>query len=124
MPRTEAANNRRRVLREKRLKAGLCCHCGVVPEEGKSYCASCRDRFDPLKGVLNMVPFSVVSWMVDQPCPICGRTMKKPVRDHDHEGNFFRGVICSGCNTMLGHVRDDTAVLASAIAYLNRFQKS
>ena len=55
-------------------------------------------------------------------CAIC----KKPIDalrrrmniDHCHETNVVRGILCSGCNTGLGHLGDNIAGLQRAIAYL------
>lgn len=41
------------------------------------------------------------------------------VVDHDHETGEVRGLLCSRCNTAIGMFRDDPALLASAIIYLN-----
>lgn len=38
--------------------------------------------------------------------------------DHDHMTGKVRGLLCSNCNWMLGHARDDTGFLANAISYL------
>lgn len=38
--------------------------------------------------------------------------------DHCHDTNIVRGLLCHRCNLMLGHARDDTGFLASAISYL------
>jgi hypothetical protein len=38
--------------------------------------------------------------------------------DHCHKSNAVRGLLCSPCNTGLGHFRDDTHLLARAIEYL------
>lgn len=38
--------------------------------------------------------------------------------DHCHTSSMVRGVLCSGCNTGLGHFKDDPALLAAAIEYL------
>lgn len=63
-------------------------------------------------------------------CAICGTTEPGGVGewhvDHDHAccstrrtcGNCNRGLLCGRCNIMLGYARDDTNLLASAIAYL------
>lgn len=56
-------------------------------------------------------------------CAIC----KKPETifngnlavDHCHTSGKVRGLLCSKCNTMLGNVGDSTAILESAIDYLN-----
>ena len=39
--------------------------------------------------------------------------------DHDHATGHLRGLLCRHCNWLLGHARDSTTILASAIVYLN-----
>jgi hypothetical protein len=56
-------------------------------------------------------------------CAICCE-IKPLVRDHNHETGYVRGLLCQGCNRMLGIVRDSPVVLARAIEYLNREQTS
>lgn len=55
-------------------------------------------------------------------CAICEKPMEAIRRrmniDHCHETNKVRGIICSGCNTGLGHLGDNIAGLQRAIAYL------
>jgi hypothetical protein len=38
--------------------------------------------------------------------------------DHDHATGAIRGLLCLRCNAMLGHARDDEAVLERAIEYV------
>jgi hypothetical protein len=40
--------------------------------------------------------------------------------DHDHVTKKIRGILCSGCNRMLGCAQDDPAVLAAGVEYLRR----
>lgn len=40
--------------------------------------------------------------------------------DHDHASGLIRGLLCHSCNLMLGHARDNTAFLSSAISYLEK----
>jgi recombination endonuclease VII len=40
--------------------------------------------------------------------------------DHDHITGKFRGILCAPCNLFIGLAKDDTAVLAGAIEYLER----
>lgn len=50
-------------------------------------------------------------------CLICGEA-KKLVVDHDHETGKVRGLLCSPCNTGIGHFKDDVDRMLSAIDYL------
>ena len=54
--------------------------------------------------------------------PHPGRTKAGKLRswnvDHDHETGKVRGLLCSSCNLILGHAKDDPAVLLACIEYL------
>lgn len=61
-------------------------------------------------------------------CPICeveiSNTIeykgKRPVAvDHNHDTGDVRGILCSMCNLMLGHARENTSILYRAIVYLS-----
>jgi len=61
-------------------------------------------------------------------CPICTEPLGAELRqrrvDHDHSVKdkraAVRGVTCNNCNLLLGHARDNSAILKSAIDYLER----
>ena len=40
--------------------------------------------------------------------------------DHCHDSGKIRGLLCGGCNSMLGYAKDNTQVLQKAIEYLNK----
>jgi hypothetical protein len=52
-------------------------------------------------------------------CAICEASDSRRWEvDHCHSSGAVRGILCSGCNLMLGHGRDDTQIMTSAIRYL------
>ena len=55
-------------------------------------------------------------------CAICGMTPedngKRLAVDHDHETDEVRGLLCNNCNTGIGLLQDNPAVLRSAANYL------
>ena len=55
-------------------------------------------------------------------CAICGKPVSSLRRrmniDHCHETNKVRGILCSGCNTGLGHLGDNIEGLKRAMDYL------
>lgn len=54
-------------------------------------------------------------------CALCRRATGRSKRlavDHDHATGEVRGLLCSVCNRMLGHMRDDLAFAARIHAYL------
>ena len=42
------------------------------------------------------------------------------VVDHCHETGEVRGILCSPCNSGIGHLKDDVSLLYAAIEYLKR----
>lgn len=61
-------------------------------------------------------------------CAICnceetakrGENIKALAVDHDHVTGANRGLLCSGCNTMLGKAKDSRDILLAAIKYLDK----
>ena len=60
-------------------------------------------------------------------CAICREPLIKIKVDHDHTccpgditcGKCVRGLLCNGCNTAIGMLKDSPIVLSSAIEYLS-----
>jgi hypothetical protein len=54
-------------------------------------------------------------------CRICRQAFKGTAHvDHDHASGLVRGLLCKGCNTLLGKVRERPDVLVYLAAYLER----
>lgn len=59
-------------------------------------------------------------------CAICHKPetatrrgkLKALAVDHCHDTGLVRGLLCVECNTGIGKLREDTAILRSAIRYL------
>jgi|GEM_PF-3132784 len=64
-------------------------------------------------------------------CAICGKEEDKyrkgkklPLHvDHDHSTNIVRGLLCSWCNLLLGHAKDDKNILVNAVRYLEAHEE-
>lgn len=64
-------------------------------------------------------------------CAICLKVLTRPDVDHDHSccpgkrtcGKCIRGILCHGCNTIIGLADDSIEVLSSAIKYLKGYQQ-
>jgi hypothetical protein len=54
-------------------------------------------------------------------CAVCkdiNPSGKRLAVDHHHESGKVRGLLCSRCNTMIGHARERIDILVAAIGYL------
>jgi hypothetical protein len=57
-------------------------------------------------------------------CAICRRARgiaRKLAVDHDHRSGRVRGLLCSTCNKILGHLRDDSSVAYGIYSYLTYY---
>jgi hypothetical protein len=55
----------------------------------------------------------------DGKCAICTKVTKLHV-DHCHTTSVVRGLLCSSCNTAIGHFGESEEILTSAINYLRK----
>ena len=54
-------------------------------------------------------------------CAICRRQTAAPLCvDHCHATGKVRGLLCRTCNSAIGFLRDDEALVAAALAYLRQ----
>ena len=57
----------------------------------------------------------------DGKCSICKITLDEVFYvDHCHKTGKVRGVLCQDCNMGIGRLKDDPAILRSAISYLEQ----
>lgn len=57
----------------------------------------------------------------DGVCAVCQRPPSTTLHvDHDHATGAVRDLLCSACNSILGHSRENPAVLRAAANYLER----
>lgn len=54
-------------------------------------------------------------------CAVCGKQQKQHLHvDHNHTTGIVRGLLCSDCNTALGHLRDSPVIIQSLLQYILR----
>ncbi len=63
----------------------------------------------------------------DNKCAMCGDLFIKQIcTDHDHSVTAFilvRDILCNGCNTIIGHAKDQRERLLQGVAYLDKWEK-
>lgn len=57
-------------------------------------------------------------------CVICKDLMSRPCIDHCHLTGTVRGLLCVGCNTAIGSLKDSPDICRQAAAYLENFSKA
>lgn len=88
-----------------------------------SWCRACRATYrssinrGKFRAVISDAALLKLKQEVTQ-CVICSAGTKLVV-DHDHKTGAIRGLLCSPCNTGLGHFRDDPMLLEFAAQYLH-----
>jgi len=110
-------------LSVKRKRMKFCYRCGVTARKEQSD-RHHRARLAKTYGLL-LDDYDAIYEYQRGKCAICQRATGATKRlsvDHDHRigavRDAVRGLLCSKCNGMLGHARDDPAVFERAAAYL------
>ena len=91
---------------------------------GKKNAGNQRDRWHTKGYKLTISQYN--AFLKDQEfcCAICGlheEMFRNGLSvDHDHNSGDIRGLLCTNCNTLLGHAKDRIETLISAINYLSR----
>ena len=70
---------------------------------------------------ISLEEFNTLSALQDHKCSICSRENKvheNLVVDHNHDTGEIRGLLCSSCNTALGHAGDSPERLRKLASYL------
>lgn len=86
-----------------------------------------RARFAHIRKTYGMTREQYEAMLEDQGgvCAVCGR-LPSQVHDwsidHDHQTGAVRGILCSTCNSGLGHFKDDPELCELAAAYLRQHQ--
>lgn len=93
--------------------------CRNHPERNRVYRTNSRRRT-----VYGMEPDEYAIMLESQfgTCAICGRPPKSRSLhvDHDHATGDIRGLLCHNCNTAIGLLGDDIAIMSRAVEYLSR----
>ena len=83
--------------------------------------AYCNDCFSQLQLEEEVKSTFFVSQ--EETCPICLNKMPYGVVDSSHEMGHTSGMICQGCNALLGKLRGNHELIDEAIAKLQRAQQ-
>lgn len=120
---------------------GTCSQCGDVPvrwhpspgyfvcaspaRKGRHAAAERRRKRLEIYG-LTVEDYEAMNHAQGGWCAICGGTSARSdsdgglVVDHDHATGAVRGLLCGRCNSALGQMRDDPAILLAAVEYLRK----
>jgi hypothetical protein len=100
-------------------KTAICSNCGPVKasKSGKFY--RCRTALNEISRLGKYRRKYGTALLLEHPakCDLCGGVIKIAY-DHDHNTGKHRGWLCMKCNTALGLVNDDVALLKKMIEYL------
>jgi hypothetical protein len=93
-------------------------------EWSKKYRGRLRDASIMKKYGLTRKEWDLLFEAQGRACASCGSVTSRGKygwhTDHDHKTGKVRGILCRGCNHMLGHAGDDPERLIKAAEYLRR----
>jgi hypothetical protein len=95
----------------------------LTAEEREVYLRSCANRRMKRKYGIGVEEFDRMSANQKGLCSICGKPQQHGWRlaiDHNHKTGQVRDLLCTRCNTVIGHMEDDIKLLQSAIKYLRK----
>jgi len=107
--------------RDKRKERDLCSRCASTSAPGRRSCVfHLRKKTEyQLKRKYKITPDERRELYEKQEglCAIC-QTVEPEGVDHDHATGTIRGLLCDNCNSAIGMLKDNIAVLRNAITYL------
>jgi hypothetical protein len=117
--------------RYSRSKDGLYSYCkDCRKERRRKYDATpeakrkARERAVLRRYGLNPYEYRKLLSRSDGRCEICREALPEDTKfihvDHDHVSGAIRGILCRGCNSGIGHFRENSAYLYAAIDYLRK----
>lgn len=102
-----------------------CKGCGAPIPDGRrtnaAYCSAECKTMARTPMAYGLTPVDVKQMLVDQDhrCLMCGTQdwgVKGFQIDHCHDSGAVRAILCTNCNTGLGHLKDDPAVILAGLA--------
>ncbi len=124
-------NDANREYRDQHTKEWRAAH----PEYQKEYYVKNRDviyekarHYNCLKRGTTLEEFEKAVVAQGNCCALCLKPESKKFKgkvtrlavDHDHETGKFRALLCSGCNTGIGLLKDDPTLLRRAAEYIEK----
>lgn len=108
----------------------MCASCGA-PKESSSWStcakATCRDRLKAARNAAKLYRISAEQVLILRSCPRCD-ACKTPFADesesaidHCHDTWRIRGVLCKGCNSALGFMRDNQDKIRLLADYAEKY---
>ena len=99
-------------------------HVGEPAVPGRTTCVRCGWlTFESAIKKYDGLTLETYAWMEhdqDRACASCGDRVELVV-DHDHATGKVRALLCSSCNRLIGHAKEEIARLTAAIWYLQKF---